>query len=247
MEENIRIFDCLESTNDTAAEWARAGAPAGAAVAARRQTAGRGRRGRSFYSPAETGLYLSVILRPECGAEDLSFLTPAAAVAAAEAVEQVCGLSVGIKWINDLWYRERKVGGILCESALRPEGSPEFVIVGIGLNLEEPEGGFPAELCRTAGALFPTGAVPDGMWDALLRTVRDRLLQDTDPSRKKGVFDSYRERLIWMGRPVRIESSAGIQEAVMIGPDPDFGLQVCLADGSRSVLRDGEVSLRRAD
>ena len=133
-----------DSTNRVAKELARQGAKHGTAVLARRQSAGRGRMERRFFSP-EGGLYLSVILRPDIPPEDLPLMTPMAATAVWRAVEKLTGICLGIKWVNDLYLGDKKVCGILCE------GAGDAVVVGIGLNLQEPEGGFPPEI--HAGAL----------------------------------------------------------------------------------------------
>ena len=133
-----------DSTNRVAKELARQGATHGTAVLAERQTAGRGRMERSFFSP-EGGMYLSAILRPEIPPEDLLLMTPMAAAAVWKAVERLTGICLGIKWVNDLYLEGKKVCGILCER------TGDAVIVGVGLNLKTPEGGFPPEL--NAGAL----------------------------------------------------------------------------------------------
>ena len=113
----IDIYDELESTNQTAKKEAMMGeAGHGAFVIARSQTAGRGRRGREFYSPADAGLYMSVILKPQGTIHDSLLITTAAAVAVYRAVEQICGIRLDIKWVNDLFYQGRKVCGILTEA-----------------------------------------------------------------------------------------------------------------------------------
>ena len=129
--------------------------PHGSFVAAEAQTEGKGRRGRTFYSPAGSGLYLSVLMRPKRTAQESLTLTAAAAVAVCRAVEEVCGVSLGIKWVNDLYLGERKVCGILTEAVTDFEtGDIELVVVGIGLNLRMPAGGFPGELSEVAGAIL---------------------------------------------------------------------------------------------
>ena len=113
----IDIYDELESTNQTAKKEAMMGeAGHGAFVIARSQTAGRGRRGREFYSPADTGLYMSVILKPQGTIHDSLLITTAAAVAVYRAVAQLCGIQLDIKWVNDLFYKGKKVCGILTEA-----------------------------------------------------------------------------------------------------------------------------------
>ena len=156
-----------DSTNRVAKELARQGAKHGTAVLARRQSAGRGRMERSFFSP-EGGLVLSVILRPDVPPEDLPLMTPMAATAVWKAVESLTGIRLGIKWVNDLYLEGKKVCGILCE------GAGDAVVVGIGLNLQEPEGGFPPEI--NAGALnvpYPPTAFANVITEELMKGCED--------------------------------------------------------------------------
>lgn len=154
---NIEIFEEVDSTNQTAKEIAVAGkAGHGALVLARGQQAGRGRRGRSFFSPKDAGLYLSVIIKPESTLTASLLLTSAAAVAVCRAVQQVYGLELSIKWVNDLYYQEKKVCGILTEAVTDFEsGNIEFAVIGIGLNLFQGQEPLPLELREKAGVLFP--------------------------------------------------------------------------------------------
>ena len=152
-----------DSTNRVAKELARSGAPHGSWVLAKRQTAGRGRLDRSFYSP-EGGVYLSVILRPDIPPEDLVLITPMAATAVRNAVHGLTGIELGIKWVNDLYLGDKKVGGILCEVV------DDAVIVGVGLNVREPEGGYPPELNAAAlNEKWPTESVACVIVDELLK------------------------------------------------------------------------------
>ena len=112
----LHVFSSVTSTNDLLRRDADAGAPEFTVYAAQQQTAGKGRQGRSFFSPPRTGLYLSMLFRPTIPAPELVALTPMAAVAAAEAVEQCSGQRVQIKWVNDLLLGGRKICGILAES-----------------------------------------------------------------------------------------------------------------------------------
>ena len=153
----IEIFEEVASTNQTAKELAVAGkAGHGSLVLARSQQAGRGRRGRSFFSPKDAGLYLSVIIKPESTLTESLLLTCAAAVAVCRAVKQVYGLELSIKWVNDLYYQGKKVCGILTEAVTDFEsGSIEFAVIGIGLNLFQGKEPLPLELREKAGVLFP--------------------------------------------------------------------------------------------
>ena len=218
-----------DSTNRVAKELARQGAPHGTAVLAKRQTAGRGRLGRTFFSP-EGGLYLSVILYPQCQPEERALMTPMAAVAVCRALEQVYSLSPGIKWVNDLYLRGKKLCGILCE------GCGGAVIVGVGLNLRTPEGGFPADIPATALD------VPVDR-RALAEAIRQQLLQPGE------FLTEYRERCLLLGKNVTVHPVGGEPyEAKALEIDDRCRLVVESFRG-REALDSGEVSVRfdRAD
>lgn len=145
------LDECV-STNDEAAAWAKAAAPHGAVVVARTQSRGRGRLGRSWYSPPDANLYFSVLLRPSLRPAELPPITLATAVALAETVRQF-GFAVELKWPNDLLIDGRKIAGILTEMATQRE-RVEHLVVGIGVNLQ---GEFPSELSAIAGSLAQFG------------------------------------------------------------------------------------------
>ena len=147
----VEVHASLGSTNDRAKALALSGAPEGSLVVALTQTAGRGQQGRSFYSPAGTGAYMSLVLRPRTltAPEDV---TIAAAVAVARAAEALSARPTQIKWVNDVYLGGKKICGILTEGGAAPDGSP-WAVVGIGVNLLPPTGGFPEELRDIAGAV----------------------------------------------------------------------------------------------
>ena len=152
----LEILPDIGSTNDYLREKAAQGKGEGYAVVAGAQTRGKGRTGRSFYSPADTGIYLSLLLRPkDCGPAQAVKFTTMAAVAACEAIEKVSHRSPQIKWVNDIYIDGKKVSGILTEASVSLEnGSLEYVLLGIGINVYPPEKGFPQELRETAGSVF---------------------------------------------------------------------------------------------
>jgi BirA family biotin operon repressor/biotin-[acetyl-CoA-carboxylase] ligase len=168
----VRLASCL-STNDEAKRLARQGAPGGTAVVADEQTAGRGTRGRLWHSPPGLGLYLSIILRPPI--PDLAGLPLRAAVAVRDAVRDATGIAAEVKPPNDLVFGERKLGGILCESAFAG-GEPEFAIVGVGLNVGHGPGDFPPDLAATAVSLR---IIADRRIDpaSLIESIRGRVLR----------------------------------------------------------------------
>ena len=153
----IELFDCLPSTNREAVQLAQAEVEHGTVVVADRQTAGRGRLSRTWFSPPGANLYCSIILRtarpPERLAEWLSWLPLVSALAAAEAIEQVSSIQISVKWPNDLLISERKVGGILCESGTGTRSNP-FQIIGIGINVNLDHDDWPADLRDLATSLW---------------------------------------------------------------------------------------------
>ena len=157
----IYIYDTLESSNLTAKQLALAGAPHGTLVLAGQQKAGRGRLGRRFESPAGQGVYCSLLLRPALSAADAQTATIAAAVSVARAVKALCGLELGIKWVNDLYYQGKKVCGILTEAGTDIEsGQVEWLVVGIGLNLTTTPADWPEHGMAQLHALgFKTAAM----------------------------------------------------------------------------------------
>ena len=131
--DTLHWYPTIDSTNTQAKRLAKEGAPHGTVLIAGQQTGGRSRMGRTFQSPAGMGVYLSVILRPNCDPQQLMHLTCAAGVAMVEAVKRVCGILPQVKWINDLVVSGKKLGGILTEMSV-DQGMVEYAIIGIGIN-----------------------------------------------------------------------------------------------------------------
>ena len=157
----IYLYDKLEGSNRTAKTLALEGAPHGTMVLTSQQTAGRGRLGRRFESPAGKGIYLSLVLRPGLPMTEAQAVTVSAAVAVCRAVKRLCGLDLGIKWVNDLYYNGKKVCGILTEAGADIEsGQLEWLVVGIGLNPTSRPEDWPEELRPIAGSLYPGGPAP---------------------------------------------------------------------------------------
>ena len=156
----ITVVDRLPGTNAALRTQAANGAPEGLVLIAQAQSAGRGRRGHSFFSPPG-GLYLSILLRPAFSTRQSPQITALAAVAAARAAEQLCGTPIQIKWVNDLWKNGKKVCGILTEAAVDLEsGMLDYAVLGLGFNLVQPSGGWPKELAAVAGSLFDSAPAP---------------------------------------------------------------------------------------
>lgn len=233
-----RVFDCVDSTNTVLAALARSGAPEFTAVIAGAQTAGRGRGEHRFFSPAGCGVYFSLLLRPRFPAVTAAkLITPACAVAAARAIERASGEAAGIKWVNDVFLRGRKVCGILTEAAPDAAGGLAWVIPGIGINVCPPEGGYPAEISATAGAVFPGKAPEDTAARLAVETI-ERLVGLYRVMPECGFRVEYDRRLTLRGRRV----SYGIgRRGTVLGVDSDFCLLIRTEQGSIEALDSGEV------
>ena len=239
----IDIYDELESTNQTAKKEAMMGeAGHGAFVIARSQTAGRGRRGREFYSPADTGLYMSVILKPQGTIHDSLLITTAAAVAVYRAVAQLCEIQLDIKWVNDLFYKGKKVCGILTEAVTDFEsGNIEFVVVGMGLNLYLDQENLPQKLRSIAGALYETKEDAE-------QTDRNKLTAMIVNELRKETADmklspDYVTHNMIPGHQITITDGNSSRQAFALEICRDGRLKVREEDGQETILSFGEVSV----
>ena len=239
-------YDEIDSTNTEAKRLARQGAPHGTILIAGSQTGGRGRMGRTFCSPADSGVYLSVILRPNCPPAQLMHLTCAAGVAMCDAVAKVAGFTPGIKWINDLVYEKRKLGGILTELAIDPAtGLTDYAVVGIGINCAQSEEDFPRQIRQMAGSLAMfTGKYVDRA--ALAGTMIEALWQMDGQllTGKSAIMDRYRSLCITLGKPVCIHRDENVQYGIAESLDEEGCLTVLLENGNRQRVNSGEVSVR---
>ena len=207
--QTLHCSEELPSTNDRARELADAGAAHGEVVVAESQTAGRGRRGRAWASPAGRNLYLSVILRPNLPPQRAPELTLVASVAACDACRKA-GVEVGIKWPNDLLVGERKVAGILTELSAEPD-LVHWVVLGIGVNLNSGSGDFPADLRGVATSLsIERGQpVPRALFAAALLSELEQWLDRHAAEGFGPVREAWRERSVTLGREVRVDADGG--------------------------------------
>lgn len=241
----LKVLDEVNSTNIAAKELASAGAPHGTAVAADMQTMGRGRLGRTFVSPAGTGLYLSVILRPEIELEATAMMTTAASVAVAEAVEKLTGSAAQIKWVNDVYLNGKKICGILTEASLGLEmKSLDYAVIGIGVNVRSVRGKFDSELIKTASSIEDeTGLIIDR--NALCAAILDRLECYTDSLRERSFLEGYRRRELLTGNDITAMVGNQPITGKALGIDDNGNLIVELPDGSVKHLGSGEANLCR--
>lgn len=239
----LHRFETIDSTNTYLKQLAEAGAEGGTAVIAHSQTGGRGRLGRSFHSPAGSGIYLSYLLRPNCKPEGLMHLTCAVAVAMCDAVEKATGLRPGIKWTNDLVWQKRKLGGILTELGFE-NGLVSYAVVGIGINCTQTEEDFPRELRAIATSLSAVSGKAVDMAEleeqmlAALQTMAESL------DRKEDILRRYRSDCVTLGQQVCVVRADEVTYGTALDVDGDGALVVRFEDGSVRAVSSGEVSVR---
>ena len=239
----VHIYDTLESSNRTAKLLALDGAPHGTLVLTAHQSAGRGRLGRKFESPAGKGVYCSILLRPELPAASAQTATIRAAVAVCRAVQSLCGLELAIKWVNDLYYQGKKVCGILTEAGTDLEsGRLEWLVVGIGLNLTSTAADWPPELADKAGSLYPGGPAPVPRAALAGAIARELLALGSG----EDCLDEYRARCFVPGHWVTVCTGSETYAARALAIDDAGRLVVRRENGREEALRCGEVTTRPA-
>ncbi len=239
---SLEVLGSVDSTNNYLKSKA-AELPAWHAVVASSQSAGRGRLGRSFASPAGTGVYLSVLLRPQLPAQEALRITTAAAVSACLAIEECTDEKPSIKWVNDVFVRGKKTCGILTEASIDLEsGGLDWAVMGIGFNVYEPEGGFPEELKDIAGAISPVRA----------RDLRSRITASflkafygiCEDLGSNSAAGEYKKRSFIIGKHINVIRSGQSRPAEALDIDEECRLIVRYEDGSTEALSSGEVSVR---
>ena len=238
----IMLEECT-STNTVAKEYARSGADEKTVIIAESQSAGRGRMGRSFFSPDKTGLYMSIILRPRVSGERALEITTAAAVAAARVIEKVCKETVRIKWVNDIYKNEKKVCGILTEACTCSDGSIDYAVLGIGVNLFKPGGGFPDEISSIADSVYDCPHNQE-LKNEFAAELIDEFFSLYPLIGKNSFVDEYRSRSLVTGRDIYIISGEEKIPATACAIGDDYSLHVRLADGSKRVLSSGDISIK---
>lgn len=243
--DRLLYFPSLDSTNRRLKQLGCQGAPHGTAMIAGHQTGGLGRMGRSFHSPEGMGIYLSILLRPDCAPADLMHLTCAAAVAMCDAVEAAAGFRPGIKWTNDLVFEKRKLGGILTELHLTPQGAVDFVIIGIGINCCQTSDDFPEEIRKIAASLnMVTGTKND---PARLAAAMLESLAAMDAqllTGKAAMLERYRRDCITIGQEISVVRSGDVRHGRALAVDDQGALLVAYGDGHTEAVNSGEVSIR---
>jgi BirA family biotin operon repressor/biotin-[acetyl-CoA-carboxylase] ligase len=241
----IDVYKSLDSTNTMLKRLAGQGALEGRIIVALEQTSGRGRSGRAFFSPADTGIYFSLLLRPDISASDATRITTAAAVAVAEALEAVTGADARIKWVNDVFVGDKKVCGILTEGTFNMEsGGMEYAVLGIGVNVEPPAGGFPGDIADIASAVCLNNSVQPGLKSRLIAEILKRFWQYYTTLGDKAYIAAYKRKSFILGREIEVLSGDATRRAKAIDIDDDCRLVVRYDDGKTEALNSGEVRIK---
>ncbi len=239
----IFVYKSVGSTNDVAKDLAAKGAEHGTIIIADEQTKGKGRMGRRFESPSKTGTYVSIILRPKFSAQEALFITTSAAVATAQAIEEVSNRETKIKWVNDIYIENKKVSGILTEASTDFEtGMLEYAVLGIGINVSTPLEGFPDEIKDIAGSVYENEC-PDNARIQIISSLIRNFFKLYDKLPNKDFVKIYREKSFLTGKIVSFENSGKLCKGKVLDVDEDARLVIENEDKSVSLFSTGEVNI----
>jgi BirA family biotin operon repressor/biotin-[acetyl-CoA-carboxylase] ligase len=244
----ILRFESLPSTNTEAARQARQGAPEGLCVVAREQTEGRGRAGRVWISPADAGLYFSIVLRPErLPARAWPLLTLMAALAVHDALQSACLIEIDIKWPNDILWSERKLCGILAETVEHEHG--RAVVLGIGINLNDQA--FPPELkgiATSISAITGEATAAETLMQALICSLDRRYgMLQAEGGADALINDWSLHSSYAQNRHVRVTLHSETFTGRTRGLEPDGALRVETEQGEIRIVRAGDVTSLRVN
>lgn len=239
----IYYFDSIDSTNTKAKELAEEGHPSGTLVVADRQTAGKGRRGRSWESPSGIGIFMTLMLKPEINPNHASMLTLVAAMATTRAIRRVTGVPAMIKWPNDIVMNGKKVCGILTEMSAQFDYI-NHIVIGIGINVHNED--FPEEIAQTASSIYLESGQHihrASLIEAFLEEFEDVYAEYLKTEDMEGLQKEYDAMLVNRGRQVRVLDPKEPFEGKAMGITKKGELIVDTWE-SRKLVSSGEVSVR---
>ncbi len=240
----FEVLDSVDSTNTLAKLRAKGGADEGYIVIASHQTAGRGRLGRSFSSPDGTGIYMSIVLKPNLSPEKTVLITTAAAVAVSKAIEHLSGKQTQIKWVNDILIAGKKVCGILTEGSINPQDQTlDFAILGIGINVFCPKNDFDDDIKDIAGFIFDE--YNQDIKSALISEIIKNFFEYYKNIEEKTFFNYYKEKCFVLDKKVNIiKNGEIISNGEVLDILDDFSLMIKHQNGETERLSSGEISIR---
>ena len=234
---DVSYFESIDSTNTYCKRLLAKGKGGEFLVVANNQTAGRGRQGKSFYSPSETGIYFSLVIRPDTSLQNAVTATTAASVAVCKAIEKLTDLKPKIKWVNDVYLNGKKVCGILTEATTDFEsGIVDSVIIGIGINISTTK--FPGDV-EGAGCLD----VDINRSALIAETVNE--LMNIAGGDYASFIEYYRSHSMVIGEKIKFIQNGKTTFATALAIDERGGLEVGLESGEKTVLRSGEITVRK--
>ncbi len=240
----IKYYTQIDSTNKKAKEFALQGATHGTLVVANEQTAGKGRYGREFESPKDSGIYMSIVLKPkELALNDPTLVTAYAAVIVSQAIESLTGKKIGIKWVNDLFYENKKVCGILTEAVTDFEsGEIEWIVLGIGINLSTSSNLFSKEVRDKAGSIFKEDEKEISR-NVLVAKIYEELLNPRDEISVKSIMQAYKEKSIVLNKQVIIQQGNQEYEVLIKDIDEKGQLIIEISNGEVKTFNSGEIRI----
>ena len=239
----IHHFSALDSTNTMAVQMAEQGAEHGTIIHADRQTGGRGRAGRSFISPVG-GLYFSLILRPKLDVTDIPLIPLAGGVGICEGLAAAVDVDTSLKWPNDLYLMDKKLGGILTESGrFLPGTGPEYIVIGVGVNVQTSLDQFPSSLRGRVISLYHQNGSGAGA-DALVQPLADGILSAVRrlADNREQLLDHWRKRDYLMNRELAYAGTGSIVRATGKGLASDGRYRVMDASGIEHRVTAGDIN-----
>lgn len=245
---DFQIFKKVSSTNTLLKQMAAEGEKEWKVIAAEEQTAGKGRMNRTFYSPSNSGIYMSILLRPDFNASESLFITTMAAVAVTEGIEKVLQTEAEIKWVNDIYCKGKKVCGILTEASVNVENSKlDYAVLGIGINVKTPKDVFPDEIKNVAGSIVEpeqNGENSDNLRNRLIADIVTRIHDYYLRLDRHEFMSKYREKSMLIGKEVYVMSDKDKEGLLVLDIDDNAALVVEHRDGRIAHISSGEVSVR---
>lgn len=243
---DVCVVEETASTNTLVREKAELGAKEGLVIIGKKQTGGRGRMGRKFCSPKDSGLYMSLLLRPSFSPSETLYITAAAAVSVCRALEKFTDKKMGIKWVNDIYFGGKKLCGILTEASFSAGGDNlNYAVLGIGINIYAPKGGFDPEIANIAGAVFKEDEALENLKNKIAASILSEFWNIYTETDRRATICEYKERSILYGEKVDVIRANDVKSATVLSIDDDLKLKVIYDDGQIDRLYSGEVSIKK--
>ena len=239
------LYEEVTSTNDVAREHENE--KSDLLIISNSQTNGRGRKGRVFFSPKDTGLYFSLLIHPELPFSKATYITCIAAESLVLAIKETLGIEVSIKWVNDIFFKDKKIAGILTETfGSLEEEFPEYIVVGVGVNIYPFVEELPSDIKKRAGFLVRNANTSDNLKNLLCISFINHFYRFLSEIDKKSFLDGYRRHSNLIGKYVRIQNDKNPSKkeyALVTGIDDECRLLVTFNDKKTAALLGKEVSV----